>query len=80
MTGSPPNLDLWDYKPALEELSIEIGELETAALERPSKATLNRILAVKKEVLHLRRIIGPQSEVLGRFARGGPPGDPLQRR
>lgn len=59
-----------NYKPALEELSIEIGELETAALEHPSKATLNRILTVKKEVFHLRRIIGPQSEVLARFARG----------
>lgn len=59
-----------NYKPALEELSIEIGELETAALAHPSKETLNRILAVKKEVFHLRRIIGPQSEVLARFARG----------
>jgi len=59
-----------NYKPALEELSIEIAELETAALERPSKETLNRIIAVKKEVYHLRRIIGPQSEVLARFARG----------
>jgi magnesium transporter len=59
-----------NYKPALEELSIEIGELETAALEHPTKTTLNRILNVKKEVFHLRRIIGPQSEVLSRFARG----------
>lgn len=59
-----------NYKPALEELSIEIGELETAALESPSKETLNRIVSVKKEVFHLRRIIGPQSEVLARFARG----------
>jgi magnesium transporter len=59
-----------NYKPALEELSMEIGELETAALEHPTKQTLNRILAVKKEVFHLRRIIGPQSEVLARFARG----------
>jgi magnesium transporter len=59
-----------NYKPALEELSIEIGELEAAALAHPSKETLNRILRVKKEVFHLRRIIGPQSEVLARFARG----------
>ena len=59
-----------NYKPALEELSIEIGELETAAFAHPSKETLNRILMVKKEVFHLRRIIGPQSEVLARFARG----------
>src|SRR5215213_7226405 len=48
-----------NYKPALEELSIEIAELETNALEHPTKETLNRILAVKKEVFHLRRIIGP---------------------
>ena len=59
-----------NYKPALEELSLEIAELETSALERPTKDTLNRILTVKKEVFHLRRIIGPQSEVLSRFARG----------
>jgi magnesium transporter len=59
-----------NYKPALEELSIEIADLETSALENPSKEILNRILTVKKEVFHLRRIIGPQSEVLSRFARG----------
>ena len=59
-----------NYKPALEELSLEIAELETNALEHPTKETLNRILSVKKEVFHLRRIIGPQSEVLSRFARG----------
>jgi len=30
---------------------------------------LNHILQIKKEVLHLRQIIGPQREVLARFAR-----------
>jgi magnesium transporter len=59
-----------NYKPALEELSLEIGELENQALQSPTKETLNRILQVKKEVLHLRQIIGPQREVLARFARG----------
>ncbi|MSU57517.1 MAG: magnesium/cobalt transporter CorA [Pedosphaera sp.] len=59
-----------NYKPALEELSLEIAELEQEALQHPTKATLNKILQVKKEVLHLRQIIGPQREVLGRFARG----------
>ena len=58
------------YKPALDELSMEIGELEQEALERPCRETLNRILQVKKEVMHLRQIIGPQREVLARFARG----------
>jgi len=59
-----------NYKPALDELSLEIGELEQQALRNPTRETLNKILQVKKEVLHLRLIIGPQREVLGRFARG----------
>src|SRR2546426_552466 len=59
-----------NYKPALEDLSLEISELEQQALQHPGKETLNKILRVKKEVLHLRQIIGPQHEVLARFARG----------
>jgi len=59
-----------NYKPALDELSLEIGELEQAALQSPGKQTLNRILQVKKEVMHLRQIVGPQREVLSRFAQG----------
>jgi len=59
-----------NYKPALEELSIEIAELEQLALQHPGQATLNKILQIKKEVLHLRQIIGPQREVLARFAAG----------
>jgi magnesium transporter len=59
-----------NYKPALDELSLEIAELEQQALQNPTPAVLNKILQVKKEVLHLRRIIGPQQEVLARFAHG----------
>src|SRR5262245_43359844 len=59
-----------NYKPALDELSLEISELEQQALQRPTKKTLNKILQVKKEVLHLKQIIGPQREVLSRFAQG----------
>jgi magnesium transporter len=59
-----------NYKPALEELSYEIGELEETVLRNPTQETLNKIIQVKKEVLHLRQIIGPQREVLARFARG----------
>ncbi len=58
------------YKPALDELSLEIADLEQRALQDPGLETLNHILQIKKEVLHLRQIIGPQREVLGRFARG----------
>src|SRR6185295_4164950 len=33
-----------NYKPALEELSLEIADLEQQALQHPTKATLNKIL------------------------------------
>lgn len=59
-----------NYKPALDELSLEISELEDRAVQYPNVETLNRIIKVKKEVLHLRQIIGPQREVLSRFAKG----------
>jgi len=58
------------YKPALDVLALEIAEVEQTVLQRPGKETLNRILQLKKKVLHLRQIIGPQSEVLARFAAG----------
>lgn len=59
-----------NYKPALEELSLEISELEDQVVQHPSKKTLNKLIQIKKEVLHLRQIIGPQREVLARFAAG----------
>ena len=59
-----------NYNPALDELSEEIENLEMKALQKPTQETLNCILQIKKEVGHLRRIIGPQREVLARFAKG----------
>lgn len=59
-----------NYKPALDELALEIAELEQEALESPKQQTPNKIVQVKKEVLHLRQIIGPQREVLARLAKG----------
>src|SRR5204862_6666439 len=59
-----------NYKPALDELSLEIADLEDQVIQHPTRSTLNHILQIKKEVLHLRQIIGPQREVLARLARG----------
>jgi len=58
------------YKPALDELAFEIAELENEVLQNPSPKILNKITQVKKEVLHLRQIVGPQRDILSRFARG----------
>lgn len=59
-----------NYKPALDALGLKIAELEQLALENTNRETLNQILRINKEVVHLRQIIGPQREVLGRFAGG----------
>jgi magnesium transporter len=59
-----------NYKPALDELALEIGDLEQSVVTHPSPKMLNKIILIKKEVMHLRQIIGPQREVLARFAAG----------
>ncbi|MEI7732263.1 MAG: magnesium/cobalt transporter CorA [Verrucomicrobiota bacterium] len=59
-----------NYKPALESLSLEISQTEQEVLARPEARILSRINQLKKEVLHLRQIIGPQREVLARFSHG----------
>lgn len=59
-----------NYKPALDELSIEVAELEEQVLQSQTAEVLNKIVQVKKEVHHLQRIISPQREVLAQFARG----------
>lgn len=59
-----------NYKPALDELALEIADLEQTVLQRPGNETLDKLVRVKKEVGHLGQIMAPQREVLGRFARG----------
>jgi len=59
-----------NYRPALEELSLQIAEIENQVVQESGVGALNKIIQIKKEVLHLRQIVGPQREVLARFARG----------
>jgi len=58
------------YKPALDELALEISAVEEKVLQHPDRQTFNHILQLKKKVLVLRQIISPQCEVLARFAAG----------
>ena len=59
-----------NYRPVLEELSAEIGDLEETVLTTRSADILKDVLRVKGEVHRLRQIVAPQREVVGRFARG----------
>lgn len=57
------------YMPVVEELDDEIDRAEDEVFDYPTSRTLERIFALKRATLHLRRIIGPQREVLNKLAR-----------
>ena len=59
------------YVDVVERLNDAIDGLETRLFRRTTGApALREIFGLKKDVVHLRRIAGPQREVLNRLARG----------
>lgn len=69
-----------DYLPVVDQLDDTIDELETEVFANPSQQTLNKIFSIRRATLRLRRIIGPQREVLNRLARDDYPFiDPADR-
>jgi len=61
------------YEPILEYLQESIDDLEEQALERPTPQVLHAISHKKRELLNLRRIVGPQREVIAQLTRGEVP-------
>lgn len=61
------------YEPIFDYLGESIDELEDAAVENPMPALLPRISQRKRELLSLRRVIGPQREVVAQLTRGDVP-------
>jgi magnesium transporter len=61
------------YQPILEDMQDALDELEEEAMNEPSPSLLTRITLKKRELLALRRIIGPQREVLAQLTRGEVP-------
>ncbi len=57
------------YLPVVEEMDDAIDVIEGRVFERPSPETVEHIFAIKRSVLRLRRILGPQREVLNKLAR-----------
>jgi magnesium transporter len=57
------------YMPVVESLDDEIDLVEDQLFERPNNETLEKIFQLKRSILDLRRIIGPQREVFNRLAR-----------
>ena len=58
-----------DFMPCVDALDEEIDRLEDEVFDRPTSATLSRLFTLKRAVIHLRRILSPQREVLNRLAR-----------
>lgn len=57
------------YMPVVEMLDDQIDQAEIEIFDRPVPRTLEHIFALKRAVLHFRRIISPQREVLNKLAR-----------
>jgi magnesium transporter len=57
------------YLRHVEQIDETIESYEDAVFQGPSPQTLEKIFALKRGLLHLRRIVGPQREVFNRMAR-----------
>ena len=57
------------YFPILDEIEDEIDSLEERLLARAKSADMNRLLAFKRSLVHVRRAVGPQREVLNQLTR-----------
>jgi magnesium transporter len=58
------------YFPNLDAIEDKIQLVQVEVFESPAKDTLDRIFALKKDVLTLRRLCQPQREIVNRLARG----------
>jgi len=58
-----------DFMPCVDALDEEIDRVEDEIFDRPTSGVLNRLFTLKRAVIHLRRILSPQREVLNRLAR-----------
>jgi magnesium transporter len=60
------------YFPVLDELQSAIDDLETSIVEHPDRATIGDIFGIKRELNVMRRVLGPQRDLLQGLA--GPHG------
>jgi len=59
-----------DYMPAVESIDEAIDRIEDYLFDGASTTVPGEIFRLKRGLLHLRRIIAPQREVLNKLARG----------
>jgi magnesium transporter len=59
--------------PILDRFNDELEDLESAVFENPRPAQLQRVFAMKRALVTLRRVLSPQRDVMGLLARRGIP-------
>ncbi len=57
------------YLPLLDEIDDKIEEIEDKVLTNPTQAVVNEIFSLKKKILAIRKITGPQRAVIGLLSR-----------
>lgn len=57
------------FMPIVQDLDDVIDQTEDMVFENPTSETLERIFTLKRATVHLRRVVGPQREVLNKLAR-----------
>jgi magnesium transporter len=57
------------YFPSLDSLEDKIQLIQVEVFENATKETLDRIFALKKDIMQLRRLCFPQREIINRLAR-----------
>jgi len=57
------------YRPEVDELESRLDQIEQTVIESATESMTGDILAVKRDITTLRRIVVPQRDVVGRLAR-----------
>lgn len=57
------------YRPEVDELEARLDQIEETVIQNPTESMTGDILAVKRDITTLRRIVVPQRDVVGRLAR-----------
>ena len=58
-----------NYMTVVDDISEEIDLIEDQVFSNPQQETLERIFALKRNLIHLRRLLVPQREVLYKLSR-----------
>ena len=62
-----------NYFPKLEIMEDRIEEIESAVFDDPSEDVLNAIFETRRQLTHIRRVVGHEREVLVAMSRGAIP-------